>query len=80
MDRSETILGEICHWFDVAPGMEHGGASVCLTSDGIVLKDQRYARGGRRTWTAIRVTRRPINLDEIKPPAELLEPQTWGIK
>jgi hypothetical protein len=80
MNRSETILGEICRWFDVAPGMEHGGASVCLTGDGIVLKEQRYSRGGARTWTAIRVTRRPINLDEIKPPAELLEPTLWGIE
>jgi hypothetical protein len=34
----------------------------------------------RESWTAVRVTRRPVNLVEIKPPAELLDPQTWGIE
>ena len=33
-----------------------------------------------REWTAIRLARRPIAIDEIKPPAELLAPQKWGIE
>jgi hypothetical protein len=31
-------------------------------------------------WTAVRVTRRPVTLDEIKPSAELLDPRVWGIE
>jgi len=80
MNRFETVLGETCRWFDMTPGIADAGHSACMSSDGIVLKDHRYARSRERTWTAVRVTRRPVSLDEIKPPAELLEPQTWGIE
>jgi hypothetical protein len=79
MNRSETILGETCGWFDMTPGMADTGHSACLTRDGIVLKEERYSRSGRGTWTAVSLTRRPVSLDEIKPPAALLEPQSWGI-
>jgi hypothetical protein len=79
MNRSETILGETCGWFDMTPGMADTGRSACLTRDGIVLKEERYSRSGGGTWTAVRLTRRPVSLDEIKPPATLLEPQLWGI-
>jgi hypothetical protein len=80
MNRFQTILGETCHWFDMMPGMADAGRSACLMNDGIVLKDERYNRTTRETWTAVRLTRRPVHLDEIKPPAALLEPQLWGIE
>jgi hypothetical protein len=81
LDRAETVLGETCRWFDMMPSMTDGGRRTCLTKDGIVLKDEISGRVmGLRRWTAIRVTRRPITIDEIKPPAELLMPQTWGIE
>jgi hypothetical protein len=81
LDRAETVLGETCRCFDMMPSMTDGGRRTCLTKDGIVLKDEISGRVmGLRRWTAIRVTRRPITIDEIKPPAELLMPQTWGIE
>ena len=83
-NRSETILGETCRWFysftfgDVS-------RSRCLTNDGVMLKDHwrwRALEGPAEAqeWTAVRVTRRPVNLDEIKPPAELLDPRVWGLE
>jgi hypothetical protein len=78
--RTETVLGESCRWFDMTPGMQDAGRSACRTNDGIVLKEEISSRGGRSTWTAIRLTRRAIGLDEIKPSPALLEPRLWGIE
>lgn len=78
--RTETVLGESCRWFDMMPGMADAGRSACRTNDGIVLKEKNSSRGGMSTWTAIRVTRRAISLDEIKPSPALLEPRLWGIE
>jgi hypothetical protein len=79
--RTETVLGESCRWFDMTPGMQDAGRSACLTNDGIVLKEERSSWGRSRwTWTAIRLTRRAISLDEIKPSPALLEPRLWGIE
>jgi hypothetical protein len=79
LNLSETILGETCRWFDMMPGMSDKGQSACLTHDGIVLRDRRWSRGSRREWTAVQVTQRPVSLNEIMPPAELVDPKTWGI-
>jgi hypothetical protein len=78
--RTETVLGESCRWFDMTPGMQDAGRSACRTNDGIVLKEEASSRGGSWTWTAIRLTRRPMSLDEIKPSPALLEPRLWGIE
>jgi hypothetical protein len=78
--RTDTILGETCRWFDMTPGMMDAGQLACLTSDGVLLKEENWARSTVQTWTAVRVTRRPVSLDEIKPPAALLEPSLWGIE
>jgi hypothetical protein len=78
--RTETVLGESCRWFDMTPGMQDAGRSACLTNDGIVLKEERSSWGSRWTWSAIRLTRRAISLDEIKPSPALLEPRLWGIE
>ena len=82
LDRVETVVGETCRWFDFVPGMADAGRSACLTKDGIVLKEVEISgRGfGIRSWTAIHLARRPVSLEEIKPAAELLEPQRWGIE
>ena len=42
---SETVLGETCRWFDMMPGMMDAGRHACLTSDGIMLKENLYGRG-----------------------------------
>src|SRR5262249_32270678 len=78
--RTETVLGESCRWFDTTPGMQEARRSACLTNDGIVLKEEGSSRASRWTWTAIRLTRRAISLDEMKPSPELLEPRLWGIE
>jgi hypothetical protein len=79
-DWTDTVLGETCHWFDMTPGMRDGGTSSCLTEDGIPLKERHFSRSSHREWTAIRVARRPIAIDEIKLAAELLSPQLWGVE
>jgi hypothetical protein len=84
-NRSETIVGETCRWFYLIT-FGDVSRSRCLTNDRVVLKDQWRWRAweGRpeivQEWTAVRLTRRPVNLDEIKPPAELLDPRAWGIE
>jgi len=80
LKRSETILGERCRWFDMMHGVYGGGLLACLTRDGIALKEVISGLGtSEQTWIATHLTRRPIKLDEIKPPAELLDPRRWGI-
>jgi hypothetical protein len=80
LKRSETILGETCHWFNMTPIATDSGSFECLTNDGIALKiDSSDSLNGTQSWTAVKLTRRPVSLDEIKPPAWLLDPQLWGI-
>lgn len=78
-DRYDTVLGERCRWFDMTPGMQDAGTNACFTDDGIMLKEEHHARGSLRTWTATRLVRRRVAIDEVKPPAELLRPRTWDL-
>jgi hypothetical protein len=81
LDRTEVVLGETCRWFDMMPGAADGGTHACLTEDGIALKETSWSRASHlREWTATRLARRPVAIDEIKPPAELLAPQSWGLE
>jgi hypothetical protein len=78
--RGDMALGEACRWFNMMPGAADAGSSSCLTDDHIAVKETSFHRSSHlREWTAIRLVRRPIAVDEIKPPAELLSPQTWGV-
>lgn len=83
-NRSETILGETCRWFYLFTFWDVS-RSRCLTSDGVTLKDHwrwRAVEGPEvvKEWIAVRMTRRPVNIDEIKPSAGLLDPHVWGIE
>jgi hypothetical protein len=84
-NRSETILGETCRWFYLIT-FGDVSRSRCLTNDGVMLKDHWQWRafegqqGVVQEWTAVRMTRRPVTLDEIKPSAELFDPHVWGIE
>jgi hypothetical protein len=79
-DRYDTVLGERCRWFDMTPRMRDAGTNACFTDDGIMLKEEHSARGTRRsTWTATRFVRRPVAIDEVRPPAELLQPRKWDL-
>lgn len=79
LKRSEQLLGETCHW--TGPVGATARPSACLTHDGIALKQIMRGYGiTPQTWIAVRMTRRPVKLDEIKPPAELLDPKFWGLE
>jgi hypothetical protein len=78
LDRKETVLGESCDWFDLTPDVTDKSTAACLARDRIVLKQRDSSKGMEmREWTAVSVKRRPVTPDEMKPPAELLDPQTW---
>jgi len=79
-DRYDIVLGERCRWFDMTPGVNDAGTNACFTDDGIMLKEEHFSRSARHsTWTAKRFVRRPVAIDEVKPPAELLQPRTWNL-
>jgi hypothetical protein len=75
----DTVLGERCRWFDMTPGMADASTGACFTDDGIMLKEDHRSRIYRGTWTATRLVRRMVAIDEVKPPAELLQPHTWDL-
>jgi hypothetical protein len=79
LDRSETVLGETCRWFDVMPNASDAGLHECRTADGIVLKELRITRGTHLPSVATRLTRRPVALTEVLPPADMLAPRSWGL-
>jgi hypothetical protein len=78
MNRSERILGESCDWFLISMSGA-GGNSHCRTQDGIVLMEQTRAGLFRQTMTATHLSRRPVTLDEVTPPVNLLDPKFWGL-
>ena len=79
LNRSEQILGETCEWFDVEPGVTDGGLEECRTPDGILLKSNAWGWGSQQIFTAVRLSRRPVRLQEVMPPAALLDPKSWGL-
>ena len=52
LNRTETVLGESCRWFDMTPGMMDAGRSACRTGDGITLKEERSSRSTRSCSTS----------------------------
>jgi hypothetical protein len=75
---ADEILGETCVWFDLIAGAMDAGRSECRTLDGIRLKQLMFWRGGQRNLTATHLSRRPLSVGDVMPPAELLDPETWG--
>jgi len=80
MNQTETVLGESCRWYDMWPGVMDAGLHLCRTDDGIVLKETRLSMGSTIRWTAVRLTRRPVGLDEIKLPEILRDVPALGSK
>jgi hypothetical protein len=76
-ERVETVLGESCQEFDRTQGVADAGEAECRTRDGIPLKQTQWSRGFQRVWTAVRMVRRPVALDEVKPPNEILSLDWW---
>ncbi len=77
MDRSETVLGEQCHWFDTMPGAADAGSAECRTDDGIPLKLSSYGMTSQTLAIAVSLTRRPLTLDDVKPPKDILSLDWW---
>jgi hypothetical protein len=79
LKRYDEILGERCTWFDLMPNVADVGNEQCLTADGVPLRDVRTSGWGYgANHTAVSVRRRPVDLKEMFPAPELLDPTTWG--
>jgi hypothetical protein len=79
LGKHETVLGEQCRWFDMMPGVQDASHAACRTQDGITLKEDFGSWGSHSHFGAIRFLRRPVGLDEIKPPPALLARNRWGL-
>ena len=79
MDKTETVLGEQCRWYDTMPGVTDVSRAACRTRDGVTLKETFGSWGSSSSFTATRFARRPIRLDEIKPPPAVLDRKAWGL-
>jgi hypothetical protein len=79
MDKTETVLGEQCRWYDTMPGVMDASHTACRTQDGITLKETFSSWGSTSSFAATRFARRPVRLDEIKPPPAVLDRKTWGL-
>jgi hypothetical protein len=76
----ETVLGEVCTWFDLWPGVADGGLAQCRTPDGIVLKEEERSYGGPfKSIAAHQLHRRPVALTDVLP-SDILNPENWGIQ
>ncbi|WP_245442411.1 hypothetical protein [Rhizobium chutanense] len=76
--KSDRYLGESCAWFEVTH-LADAGTSECLTPDGVALKVEFSSwLGPDESYTAVELKRRPVELKEMIPPAELIDPSSWG--
>ncbi|RUM18863.1 hypothetical protein EFQ99_32065 [Rhizobium vallis] len=78
LKKSDRYLGESCAWFEVTH-LADAGTSECLTPDGVALKVEFSSwLGPDEIYTAVELKRRPVELKEMIPPAELIDPSSWG--
>ena len=78
MGRKDRYLGEDCMWFDVMPKVSDGGRTQCVSRDDIPLKDVQTSRGSGEEFEIVSLKRRPVEMRELKPPEEYLDPAKWG--
>ena len=74
-----TLLGEECK---ITTDMRSERIRTeWRTADGIVLKEEEA--GGRASnpedWTVVELQRRPVELSEVMPPADIFERARWGL-
>ncbi|HVY59452.1 MAG TPA: hypothetical protein VHA77_16495 [Xanthobacteraceae bacterium] len=81
-DRTETVLGENCTWFDIAPGMADGSNWECRTIDGIaVVLDHSGSRPRTVAISrAISIRREQVTERDMVPPPKLFDWATWGVR
>ncbi|TBF33608.1 hypothetical protein ELG93_14730 [Rhizobium ruizarguesonis] len=74
------FLGENCTWYDLTPNMADASQKQCITSDGIPLKDDHWSGWSAvESFDTVAFTRRPVDIGEMQPPREYLDPSAWGI-
>ncbi|MFS2150680.1 hypothetical protein [Rhizobium sp. Rhizsp42] len=79
LGRTDTYLGQACTWFDLMPNVADAGRSQCLTSDGIPLKDIHTSGwGAGESFETNSLTRRAVDMQEIRPKQQYLDPMRWG--
>lgn len=84
LKRNDVHLGETCTWFELTsdplnPAVKNVGKTECVTPDGVPLKFTGLdASGASESFTAVEVKRRPVDLKEMLPPPELIDPSAWG--
>lgn len=79
MKRRDNHLGESCAWFNMTPDAADAIRMECLTPDGVPLKvELHFGMGDGEFYTAVEVKRRPVDINEMLPPRELIEPSAWG--
>jgi hypothetical protein len=73
------FLGENCTWYNLTPNMAGSSHKQCITSDGIPLKDEQwYGRSAVESFDTVAFTRRSVDIGEMQPPREYLDPSAWG--
>lgn len=64
----------------MTPGLADAGRQECLTPDGVSLKlDILSGWGHGESYTAVEIKRRPVELKEMIPLPELIDPSSWGV-
>lgn len=84
MKRPSSHRGTDCAWFHlksdiVKPATKNVGIAECTTPEGMPLKFIGFdGSGTTETFMAVDAKRRPVDLKEMTPPADLIDPSSWG--
>jgi hypothetical protein len=78
LGKQETVLGEICTWYDLAPSLMDAGLAQCRTEDGLALKERRTSFGSAFDLVATRLERGAVALSDVSP-ADMLARRNWGL-
>ncbi|OWV77115.1 hypothetical protein ATY76_03965 [Rhizobium sp. R339] len=61
------------------PAVKNVLRAECVTRDGMPLKlIGRDASGAIEIFAAVETKRRPVDIKEMIPPRELIDPSSWG--
>ncbi len=81
LGKQDQFLGENCTWYDLTPNMADAGQKQCITSDGIPLKDDYWSGWSAvESFETVEFKRRTVDIGEMLPPREYLDPTAWGFE
>ncbi|CAL4869997.1 hypothetical protein MMA231_04295 (plasmid) [Asticcacaulis sp. MM231] len=75
----QTVLGERCQVFDMAPGVMDYSNLQCLTKDGLTLSERTGGWGSSYGGSAARLARRTLVYADLAPPADILTGKWTGL-